>query len=306
MKIITHDKEKFGKSFEYDNAYWKDPLKFGEIILYQLGEVCFESGHEVSLHEQICHEVTYVVSGKGMVTCANRVFPISPGDIILNYKGERHSISASPDSKLRFFYLGFMFNENCSDPDIIKLSHFYASRVKSSKVSTKNQIFNTFISVVDEFYENAPMSKLAVKSLLLQILIYCYREFVGETKKNTLLPTSSYATGDTTYAVIKYIEKNLLNIVSLTEISEHLGYSYNYLSHLFKRKVGISLQSYINNEKVEKSKELIRSGRLSMTEISAKLNYQTVQAFSKSFKNATGFSPSSYKKNAWREDDEKL
>lgn len=258
--------------------------------------MCFESGHEVLPHSQICHEITYVVSGSGTVTCANKTFPIKSGDIILNYKGETHSIGANSDSKLRFFYLGFMFNQDCSDKDLLTLKQFYGNKVKNSMIEGQNQIFQIFIDIVDEFYEDKQFVQLQVQSYLTQILVYCYRVFMGHQKRVSLIPTASYAVGDTTYAVIKYIEKNLLDIVGLTEISTHLGYSYNYLSHLFKRKIGISLQSYINNEKVEKAKELIKSGRLSMTEISSKLNYQTVQAFSKSFKKTTGFSPSEYKK----------
>lgn len=268
------------------------------MYLYQLGEVCFESGHEVKKHTQICHEITYVVSGSGYVTCSNKTYPIGAGNIILNYKGEQHSIGANADSKLRYFYLGFMFNDRCENPDILTLRQFYADKVKNCIISNQNQIFQIFIDIVDEFYDNKQFVDLQVQSYLLQILVNCYRVFIGAgaSKKNSLISSTSYAVGDTTYAVIKYIEKNLLEIVSLTEISTHLGYSYNYLSHLFKRKVGISLQSYINNEKVEKSKELIKSGRLNMTEISSKLNYQTVQAFSKSFKKTTGLSPSEYKK----------
>jgi AraC-like DNA-binding protein len=139
-------------------------------------------------------------------------------------------------------------------------------------------------------------SEILIQNYIEQILILVYRAF-HDRRPVHMDVNSGASIGDTTYLMIRYIEDNVLGISNLTEISEHLGYSYNYLSHLFKRKMGVSIQTYLNYKKIAKAIELIDSDRMSITDIAAALNYQTVQAFSKSFKKVMNMSPTDYKKS---------
>ena len=45
------------------------------------------------------------------------------------------------------------------------------------------------------------------------------------------------------------------------------GYSSSYLSHLFKEKTGMTLQSYLARKKIERGVELMKSGCYSWTQI---------------------------------------
>ena len=69
-----------------------------------------------------------------------------------------------------------------------------------------------------------------------------------------------------------------------------------YLSALFHKKEGIRLIEYINNKKLEKSKEMIRSGQYTITQISEMLGYSSIHYFSRLFKSTYSISPSEYAK----------
>jgi AraC-like DNA-binding protein len=96
------------------------------------------------------------------------------------------------------------------------------------------------------------------------------------------------------YSVIRYVENHIFELKSIREISDQLGYSYTYVSHTFKDKTGMTLQRYINHKKVEKALELLKYGNISVTQVANRLQYETVQSFSKAFSRIMGYPPSHY------------
>ncbi len=291
------DKQFYGKSFEFDNDFFVNQKQMGYVKLYQLGEVCYENGHVVEQHRQVCHEITYIISGKAKVYAGGEWIPVEQGDIIINSKGQMHSIMVDHDTKLRYFYIGFDLDKDAYSEMTTRLAAFYEDKFNNRSVRDEYNIMVFFVRLLDEMYNGMDFSEVLIRNYIEQILIMVYRAFHDRRPVHLEVSPSAVSVGDTTYLMIRYIEDHILSISNLTEISDHLGYSYNYLSHLFKRKMGISIQTYLNYKKIAKSIELIDSGRMSITDISTALNYQTVQAFSKSFKKVMNMSPSDYKKS---------
>ena len=58
----------------------------------------------------------------------------------------------------------------------------------------------------------------------------------------------------------------------------------------------VTLEQYFILQKIEKVKELLLYNEFSLTEISQKLGYKSVQHLSAQFKNTTGFTPTLFKK----------
>lgn len=83
-------------------------------------------------------------------------------------------------------------------------------------------------------------------------------------------------------------------------ISEKLNYDYTYLSNVFSKVKGITIQQFIIRNKIERVKELLMDDEMNLTEISYKLNYSSVAHLSNQFKKITGFSPSFYKQIKFR------
>ncbi|MEN9348720.1 MAG: HTH-type transcriptional activator RhaR [Bacteroidota bacterium] len=81
-----------------------------------------------------------------------------------------------------------------------------------------------------------------------------------------------------------------------TFLSEQLKHDYTYLSNIFTEGVGMNIQHFIIEHKIEKAKELIIDDELSLTEIAYRLHYSSVAHFSTQFKKVTGVTPTAYKK----------
>ncbi|MNE21185.1 DNA-binding transcriptional regulator MelR [compost metagenome] len=95
--------------------------------------------------------------------------------------------------------------------------------------------------------------------------------------------------------MIHYLDDDAPKMNYSDYISEKLNYDYTYLSNVFSKVKGITIQQFIIRNKIERVKELLMDDEMNLTEISYKLNYSSVAHLSNQFKKITGFSPSFYK-----------
>ncbi len=78
---------------------------------------------------------------------------------------------------------------------------------------------------------------------------------------------------------------------------EKFNLSYQYISSVFSKRENLTLEKFIIFQKIEKAKELIQYGNLTLSEIAYMMGYSSVQYLSTQFKNLTGVSVSEFKKN---------
>ena len=72
--------------------------------------------------------------------------------------------------------------------------------------------------------------------------------------------------------------------------------SPDYLSRIFRQETGISFHQYLNNVRITKAKELIRTTALRLTDISQMVGYDDQSYFTKVFKRTAGIAPGEYVK----------
>jgi len=76
---------------------------------------------------------------------------------------------------------------------------------------------------------------------------------------------------------------------------ERFGLSYPYLSALFSKHEGTTLEKFIISLKIEKVKELIEEEDLTLSEIAYMMGYSSVQYLSTQFRAVTGVSVTDFK-----------
>lgn len=288
-----------GKQFEFDTLYQDDykgkSQKFGPVNLFQIGELSCISGYEVPPHKQWCHEISYVISGQGLFTTNNETELLIEGDIHFSPAGSTHAIKTANHSDLRYGYIGFIFNEDAVGESLEQLRDFYANTTVY-KASDRSDLLVPIFRNLDELYNKAVFFPLMVESYLMQILISVCRSFTAPPLQ-VYFPTVSMDTvSRSVYSAIKYIDDNIFEALSVQEISDKIGYNYSYLSNIFKKSTGITIQRYISNKKIQKAIELMRHGKMSVVQVAQRLNYASVQSFNKAFKRTMGCPPTDYMK----------
>ncbi len=78
-------------------------------------------------------------------------------------------------------------------------------------------------------------------------------------------------------------------------ISRELGLDYHSLSSLFSSVESVTIEQYIILQKIERVKEFLKYGELTLSEIAYKMGYSSVQHLSNQFKKVTGLTPSHFK-----------
>ncbi|WP_425291043.1 helix-turn-helix domain-containing protein [Spirosoma linguale] len=84
---------------------------------------------------------------------------------------------------------------------------------------------------------------------------------------------------------------------SVQYVSLQLDVSARYLSDMLRSLTGQTTQQYIQQAVIERSKDLLSAGPLSIAEIAYQLGFEHPQSFSKLFKRKTNFSPLEFRRS---------
>lgn len=95
----------------------------------------------------------------------------------------------------------------------------------------------------------------------------------------------------------EYVAEHIDESIRVIQIGEALGINENYLTGLFHKYEGITLQHYIRKEKVRQAKELLLYSSYSCSEIAALLCFSTQSHFSSAFKREVGMTPAKYRES---------
>lgn len=94
---------------------------------------------------------------------------------------------------------------------------------------------------------------------------------------------------------IAYINQNIEKNFSRAEIAEAIYLNPEYLSRLFKRVKGISLNDFISTQKMEIAKSLLTNTNIPVHLIASKVGYSNFSYFSQVFKKYCGLTPLEYR-----------
>ena len=78
---------------------------------------------------------------------------------------------------------------------------------------------------------------------------------------------------------------------TVQRLAEQLNYTPNYLSDMLRSLTGLNAQQHIHQRLIEKSKELLSTTSLTISEVAFQLGFEHPQSFSRLFKTKTQLSP---------------
>lgn len=97
--------------------------------------------------------------------------------------------------------------------------------------------------------------------------------------------------------LMKYIDDNYRNEISLTSAAQMLHMNANYVSQLFKRESGITFVRYITQKRLEDAKKLLVTTQKPLTDIALDVGFNDTFHFVKTFKKFIGMTPGQYRAN---------
>lgn len=168
----------------------------------------------------------------------------------------------------------------------------------------KNMICTRCIIVVNNILANLGINateiKIGVIMLKDKLSFFKLRQLDGALKE-----TGLELIFDKKTVMVQKIKNIIFDIIHFSAepmlmkfscfLSQQLNYNYTYLSNLFKRITGLTIERYIIQQKIEKVKSMLIAGEASLSEIADLLNYSSVSHLSAQFKKETGYTARDFK-----------
>lgn len=169
----------------------------------------------------------------------------------------------------------------------------------------KNMVCDRCIKVVKEELEKLGFE---INKIVLGE-VKAYGEFGKDNLvkiKNVLEENGFELIEDKRGKIIEKIKSEIINLIFRNDsipdnirlskyLEENLNHDYHYLSTLFSSVENVTIEQFFILQKIERAKEFIKYGELTLGEIAFKLGYSSVQHLSAQFKKVTGFTASQFK-----------
>ncbi|HGW6094219.1 TPA: helix-turn-helix domain-containing protein [Serratia marcescens] len=95
--------------------------------------------------------------------------------------------------------------------------------------------------------------------------------------------------------VLEYMEKNIIEGLSVEKVSIISGYSKWHLQRLFKHYFGITLGTYIRNRKLSRSAVLLKQHQGNILDVALASGFASQQCYTRAFKRFFGETPNSFR-----------
>ena len=184
--------------------------------------------------------------------------------------------------------LGHIFFSSANDLDVIKVRAMelsvMISRAALDGGADQSKIFDINIKFLSEFFNYKTIEEVCWA--LTDIL----RKFTKET-----FEFSNVKHVDLISKAVSYIKTNYMRKLTLNEVAEYVFLSPSYFSKIFKEEMNYYFNDYLNLVRVEKSKTLLLTERISLVDIAASIGFYDQSYFNKVFKKITGVTPKKFK-----------
>ncbi|MGN0294560.1 MAG: response regulator [Lachnospiraceae bacterium] len=175
-----------------------------------------------------------------------------------------------------------------SSEEVPILKHYLADIM----IQVKSIIMHTYGSLNIPFPNNASIiSTIEEKYYLYEIMQFFSMQF--EMYMNAIGSPSRENIID---GILQYIEHNYRENLKLGTIAELFGYNSSYLGKVFSKTMGKGFNAYVDEIRINHSKEMLLEDNRKVYEISQLVGYKNVDYFHKKFRKYVGMSPAEYRK----------
>ena len=247
----------------------------------------YDSDWHSTLHTHPFTELFYVVDGKGEFNIQGQRFPVKPNDFVIINPQVEHTELSSPDEPLEYIVLGINGLSFSNLTPVSEGGHpfsFFNLR------DEQKDILRYLNAMVQEATSQSMSYELVCHNLLEILLIKMLRHqhFDLEVGKQ------SKATKDISF-IKHYLETYYHESIQLEDLASMTHLSRFYISHSFKKEIGMSPMEYLIAIRIKESKILLRTTNYSISQVADIVGFTTPTYFSKQFRKSTGISPTDYR-----------
>lgn len=118
---------------------------------------------------------------------------------------------------------------------------------------------------------------------------------VGQPSRPPEQPHSDVRKNSALYPAITYMNTHPRETFSMKAMAELCHLSDSYFSRLFLKEMGENFLTWVNRNKIERSKKLLRETNLNISQVAAEIGYSDTSHYIRLFKRFEGVTPTVYR-----------
>ncbi len=241
-----------------------------------------------SRHYHKLFEIYYMKDGSCNTFVHDKVFEVQSGDVILIPAGVVHKTNYTDKPHLRLLI-------NCSEdyipksvkPHMERLLYLFRNPEIVQEIEAIFEKIESEWSNPDEFSDEALH---ALVHSLFFLLARGRNRFSNKSQSSRLVEDC-----------VKYIQKNFMNQITLSETAKLHSVSREHLSRIFKKETGFGFSEFLTLVRLQRAETMLKSENgKTISEIAYACGFNDSNYFSDKFKKAYGIVPSDVKKQYLR------
>ncbi|QAA34539.1 helix-turn-helix domain-containing protein [Clostridium manihotivorum] len=251
------------------------------------------------------YELIIMNKGTMYIEQDDEKYELKEGELLLlepyrNHKGYDYS-----EKGTSFFWLHFYCNDDCTlynheeamtEISMAKSNPYFNGLNSSVLIPTIsrnlnldriNVLFRQLMHLSQSTYYTSHSVNYNLTSLLIEVteqVLLNFDSSVKNAKDEDILPE-----------ILQWIKIHITQNISLQNVSYEFNFSKEYLARYFKKRMGMSMQQYINNLRISKAKQLLCNSSLNIKEIAEELGFIDEKYFLKLFKKYENLTPKQFR-----------
>ena len=258
------------------------------------------------IHRHAEYEICYIPGDRGAYLINDHQYTIEPGDVFIVNGNEFHQPILDQCGKHGAFVIYFLprlikdFSSNSELLDYFLFSsHYRINRIRNNAILPElvKELAKTF-----HINPQPPLWQTQCRGILTHILAIIASECDQQLNDIDAASPQNPEIGKPGVKglirfreVIQYISNHLHRKIENAVLYRIAGLSRSQFCRLFKESFGLSVSEYIQRERINRAKCLLRSTPLSITEIAYASGFNWPGFFNETFRKHTAMNPTQYR-----------
>ena len=247
-------------------------------------------------HEEIQITLPHT-NAKAFISCESsisqhRTQKIKAGEALLISPNQYHTFNWQQKAELTLFYLH---------------PHFFANMINEYIESNFFKIDNCFKLINDPIFREIgsifrnlcklgfDSEKLYVENLANLLAVHILKNYLNYDFKSSY--NSSGLSIKNFNLIVEYIEANLSEKITLSDLAKVVNLGKYYFSRSFKKYTSMTPYDYVLQLRIKRAKKLLQFSDLSICDVALECGFGSQSHLCKHFRNKLGITPTNYRKN---------
>ena len=254
--------------------------------------------HDRTLHSHTFFELVYILNGSATHWVEQDTAPLKAGDYFIIDPGSQHCYRDTEELEL----VNCLFLPENIDRALVdcpSLSSLLSNQVlrfgMPMDIQAADRIFHdsdgTVGRLIRQMEKEYDTRRVGYEELLrcdlTRVLVCAVRASEEAEQTNVQHPVTA--------EIVRYLQQNYAQNLSLDQLSRHFGYTPQYLSSLFHKDTGMTLQIFLQRLRIEEACRLMGERNTTITKLAQMVGYTDAKHFSKVFRQRKGMSPREYR-----------